>query len=368
MERKIVFGNWEVIAILINVICTKIFLNFPRTAVEQGGTASWIFTIYISLLAFLGFYIIQKLYKPMEGKDLIDIGEYIGGSAGRIITGSIIIFFLAWVTVVYVRTFSENMKIVALTNSPLSFVELFFLVCMITGAYLGLEAIARFHAIAVPFIAAGFMLIMIGVSNYMNFSFLLPVLGTGVYNIFGRGFLKLSVFAELLLLFLLAPFIKTHKNLRVAGYTALGLSSFFLFISALVFTAVLPFPTAVERVIPIFQLARLINYGRFFQRIESVFVVIWAAASLLFVTINFFLILNTFKKTFKLEYYRPLIFPFAVLIMNISLLPTNLIDAVKLEVTYFRNWAWVVTFGMTIVLLLIVRFRENKPKKHRPTT
>jgi spore germination protein (amino acid permease) len=363
MEKKIVFGNWEAATILINVICTKIFLNYPRVAVEQGGTAGWIFTLYISLLAFVGFYIIQRLYKPMEGRDLIDIGEYIGGSIVRIIVGTIIIFFLGYVTILYLRTFSENMKIVALTNSPLSFVEMFFLVCMIAGAYLGLEAIARLHAIAVPAIAAGFILIMVGVSNYIDFSQLLPIMGKGAYSIFGSGALKVSIFAELILLFLMAPYIKTHKNLKTSGFWALGFSASFLFISALVFSTVFPFPAALERAIPIFHLARLINYGRFFQRIESVFIIIWASASLLFVTVNFYFILHTFKKTFKLEYYKPLIFPLAIILMAISFLPVNLLIAVKLEVEYFRNWAWTVTFGMTIIILLIAGVRKRKRGK-----
>ncbi len=363
MEKKIVFGNWEVITILINVICTKIFLNYPRMAAEQGGTAGWIFTIYISLLALLGFYIIQRLYKPMEGKDLIDIGEHVGGGAVRILVGSVILVFLIYVTTVYLRTFSENMKLVALTNSPLSFVELFFLVCMIAGAYFGIETIARLHAITVPAIVAGFFIIMVGVLNYVDFSQLLPVMGEGAYKIFGDGAMKVSVFAELLLLFLMAPYIKTNKHLKVSGFWALGLSSFFLFISALIFVTVIPFPVALERTIPIFHIARLINFGRFFQRIESVFIIIWAAASLLFVTVNFYFILNTFKKTFKLEYYKPLILPFAILLMTISFLPGNLVDAVELEVDYFRNWSWTVTFGMTIILLLLARARKKKHGK-----
>jgi hypothetical protein len=268
----------------------------------------------------------------------------------------------------HLRTFSENMKIVALTNSPLSFVQMFFIVCMITGAYFGIEAIVRFHAVAVPVIAAGFLLIMVGVSNYMDVSMVLPIMGSGAFEIFVSGALKVSVFSDFLLLFLLAPFIKTHKNLKKSGYWTLGLSTFFLFISTFVFITVLPFPVALERTIPIFHMARLINYGRFFQRIESVFIIIWAAASILFVTVNFYFILYTFKKTFKLEYYKPLIIPFAVLIMNISFLPPNLIDAVKLEVDYFRNWSWTVTFGMTIILLLIASYRKKNSGKQKPNT
>lgn len=363
MEKKTVFGNREAITVLINALCTKVFLNYPRMATEQGGSAGWIFSLYISLLAFIGFYIIQKLYKHVEGMDLIDIGEYVGGGILRILVGTIVLIFLTYFTTVYLRTFSEDMKLVALTNSPLSFVELFFLVCMIAGAYMGLEAIVRLHALAVPIIAIGFIVILLGASNYVDFSGLFPIMGNGPSKIFLSGALKVSVFAELLLLFFMAPYIKTNKNLKFSGYWAIGLATLFFFMSVFVYVTVLPVPVAYERTIPLFHLARLINYGRFFQRIESVFIIIWAAASMLFVTVNFYFILYTFKKTFKLEYYKPLILPFAILIMTISFLPSNLIDAVKLEVEYFRNWAWTVTFAMTIVLLLIARTRKRRRSK-----
>ncbi len=368
MEKKMVFGNWEVVTILINAICTKIFLNFPRTAAEYGGSASWIFTIYISLLAFIGFWIILRFYKGMEGKDIIDIGEYVGKDIGRIIVGCIIIIFLIYVTSVYMRTFSENMKLIALTNSPISFVEMFFLVCMIGGAYFGLESIGRLHGIVVPLIATGFMVIIIMVSNNMDIIQIFPLLGNGAEKIFVSGALKVSTFAELLLLFLLMPFIKTNKNLKKSGYVALGFSSGFLLISSFAYITVFPMPIALERVVPIFQMARLITIGRFFQRIESVFMVAWAAASFLFVTVNFYFILYTFKKSFKLEYYKPLIFPFAILLMNISLFPPNLLSAVKLEVDYFRNWAWIVTFIMPIILFWLARMKMGKSKKNKENT
>lgn len=360
MNKKTVFGNWEAVAIVLNVICTKIFLNFPRLAVESAGSAVWLFTIFISFLAFLLFMVIQKLYKPFAGKSILEVAELAGGRPGRIITGLAFMFYLGWVTAVYLRTFSENMKLVALTTSPLSFVELFFLSCMIAGAYFGIEAISRFHALAVPAVAVGFLLIMLGVTNKIDLSRLAPILGIGLDRIFLAGSLRVSIFSEFMLLFLLYPFLKTHKHMKTSGYWALGLSSFFLTLSAIVYVSVFPFPVALERTIPIFHIARLIKLGRFVQRVEAVFVLIWAAAALLYVTVNFYFILHIFQKTFGLEHYKPLIIPFAILIMNISFLPPNLVTAVTLEVGYFRNWSWIIAFAFPIVNLAVARARSRK--------
>ena len=363
MENRIVFGRWEAVTLLINMICTKVFLNFPRSVAEVAGTASWILVIYVSILVFCLFFVISRLYKRFEGKDLLDIGEHVGGSFGRIVTGTVVLAFLMSFTSIILREFAEDMKIIAFTLSPVSFVTMFFLICMAVGAYFGIEAIVRFHAIAVPVIAAGYLIIVIAVLPFTNFTNLLPILGTGPVDIFGKGIVRISVFSEFLVLFLIVPFIRTDKNFKKIGFASLGFSTFFLLTSASVYIAAIPYPTALESFLPIYQMARLINYGRFFQRVESLFMVVWATAALLYLTASFYFVVYIFRKTFKLQYHRPLILPFAVIIFTLSLLPPNLVSAVELETTFLRRLSWIVTFAATILLLLIARAVKRKSKK-----
>lgn len=359
MKKRIVIGNWEVITILINMICTKIFLNFPRKMAEEGGTAGWIVAVYISLLAFLGFLLIYRLYRGFEGKDLVDMGEMAAGGIGRVITGTVVILFLLYIISIVLREFAEDMKIISLIVSPISFVTLFFLAGMIAGAYLGLEAVARLHAVFVPIIATGFLIIMAGVVPLVELRNLLPLLGHGAGDVFGSGFFAVSIFAELIFLFLLYPFIRTYRNLKTSGLLALGFSSFFLILSAFIYLMAFPYPIAIERVMPIYQLARLINYGRFFQRIESVFVLIWAMAAFLYLAVGFYFMIRIFSKTFKLKYEKPLIPAFAIIVFATSLIPTNIIEALRLETHYFRVWAWIVTFAFSILILLAARWRKR---------
>lgn len=360
MKKKTIFGHWEASAIIMNLIYTKIFLNFPRMAVEEGGTAAWIFAIYIAILAILGFTVIQKLYKPFEGKDLLDVAELAAGNIGRILVGFVILFCLGWGTVAYMRMFSENMKLISLTTSPLSYVELYFVVCLVTGAYFGIEALSRLHAFVVPVITVGFLLIMLGAVNYIDSGNLMPLLGNGLSAIFIKGAQKVSDYSEILVLFLLASFLKKYEVMKSTGYWSLVLASVFLVISVLVFSTVFPYPSSLEITIPIFHVARLIKLGRFFQRVESVFLFIWAASSLLYITVNFYLILFTFQKAFRLDYYKPLIIPLSIIVMSLSFLPSDFAEVVTYEVELFRSWSWVPAFAMPILLLILARRKHRK--------
>jgi spore germination protein (amino acid permease) len=293
----------------------------------------------------------------------VDRAEKVFGKIGRITVGSILVLFFLFIISVVLREFSEDMKIIALTDSPISFVSVFFLLGMIAGAYMGLEAIVRFGAVAVPIIAIGYAVIAIGTSQYYDFSRMMPLFGTGTYDIFIKGLKFLSIFSGIITLFMTAPYIRTYKDFKSAGYAGLGISSAILVSSTIVYMLTYPYPTAVENFLPVFEMARLVNYGRLFQRIESLFLILWATAALLYLSMGFFFIVFMFKKAFKLEYYRPLIMPFAIIIFNLSLLPPNLITAIDLETNLFRTYAWIIAFVMTIVLLVFARFLKRNDKK-----
>lgn len=363
MKNKIVFGRWEAIMLTITGMLTQIFLGFPRTVAENAGTAGWLQVIYASILVLIVFAIIVKLYSNFPGKDLIDISEYIGGGILRIIVGCILLAYFLIIVSLILREYGECMKIIGLTVSPLSFVMLFFVVGMVVGAYFGLEAIARYGAIIVPLVIIGYLIIIFGVSQNYDFTNLMPLLGNGVNAVFIKGTMRISSFSALIVIFLIPPFIKTHRNFKIVGYTSIGIGAFLLISSSLVFLLVEPYPTATEDVLPVYQLARLINYGRFFQRIESLFVLIWASSAFLYLSMGFFFIVYIFKKTFKLEFYKPIIPAFAILLFSAGLIPDSLLKANELENNLFRRYAWIVAFLMTIILLYIGKIKKKNKKE-----
>lgn len=363
MKSKITFGYWEGAIMLLNLICTQLVLGFPRTMIEIGGTAGWMIPVYITVLALIFFTIIQKLYEYFEGKDIIDIGEKAAGRAGRIITGIIILLYLMNIVSVVLREFAEDMKVIALINSPISFVSMFFILGMIIGSYFGIEALVRFCSVSVPVVTVGFFVIIFGVAPYYDTNNFFPVLGNGIKAIFGKGFFLVSTFSPIIILFLINPFLKTHKSFKKVGYYSIALSGIFFFLGTFCYLLVYPYPVSNENFLPIFQLARLMEYGRFFQRIESIFVLIWATSALTFLSTGFYFIIYVFRKTFELEYHRPLIWPFIIIIFTQSLIPPNLMVTIELENRYYRNVLWIISFCMPIILLFVARLRGNKGKK-----
>ena len=76
----------EATFLVIIVTLAHIILNLPNTILSSVGSSAIINVLYISFLTFMFFLIINKLFSPFPGKDILDISEYIGGKTLKIIT------------------------------------------------------------------------------------------------------------------------------------------------------------------------------------------------------------------------------------------------------------------------------------------
>lgn len=360
MSDKIRFGRVEAIFVLTNLVLIQIFLGFPSRMADSGGTAGWIIPIYTVILALIAFFIISKLYTSFEGKDILDVAQIAGGSFGRILVGLIFIANYFFILPFVLREFGEDVKVFSLTQSPISFVLIFFIIGVITASHFGLEAIVRISTFIVPIVAVGFFIVVIGNIKYFELSRLLPILGDGPYKIFIKEIPQISLYSGLSILFFITPFIGKNKDFKIIGSLSLLISSIFLTVGVLAYLLVIPYPTSTENLIPYLHLARYVNYGRFFERIESIFVLIWSLAALSYLSVGSFFLVYIIKKTFGLQYYRPLILPIAIILFTMCLMPQSLLSAADLEAGVFRKYAWVVTFVVPIVVLLLANLVNRK--------
>jgi len=333
--------------------------------VESAGNAGWILVIYMTIIVLVLFALMSKLYSRFEGMDILDIGEYLAGNVGRVITGTVFIVYFVCILSIVLREYAENVKTVSLPSTPIVYIMGFFAISMIVGAYTGIEALVRTSAISVPIIAFAFFIIILGVSQYYDVTNLFPILGTGAKDIFIEGIPKISFFSAISVLFFMTPFIKTYKNFKSIGYISIIIAGVLLALSTLAYVFVFPYPSSLENILPIYSLARLINYGRFFQRIEALFVVIWDTVAMLYLSTGLFFTVYIYKKTFKLAYYKPLIIPFTIIILGLSLIPQSYMEVVEIENTYFRNIVLAVSFGFTIFVMLAALLFKKKGKKEK---
>ena len=359
MKQKTKIGNFEAFCILINMFCTKLILDYPRYVAEEGGTAAWIMVLLVSLVLFVIFIIMARIYKNFSGKDILDVAESSLGMPGKIITGMLYILQFLYLVSIVLREFAEDIKVISLTTTPVSIIIMLFCIGMLTGAFLGIETLARINAFSVPVLAAAFLLILFLSIPRFDTSKIAPWLGPGPAAIMKELIPNISAYSELIVLFFIIPYLDGKSDYVGIGKYAILVSGFFYTICTLTYMLVYQYPMATEFFLPVYQLARSIGIGRFLSRIEAIFILVWASSAFLYLSSGLYFITFLFKKSFGLKTRKPLIIPFAILIFSIAMTPENLYSAIRIEMEFYRQYAWILTIIVPLFLLITAYARTK---------
>ena len=73
-------GFVESISLTLIVIISHILLNLPNEILGSTASSGPLNVIYITVLAVIIFLVFNKLFSSFQGKDILDVAEFVGGS------------------------------------------------------------------------------------------------------------------------------------------------------------------------------------------------------------------------------------------------------------------------------------------------
>lgn len=360
MVKEGYFGVKEAVAVTTIAMVTKILYTTASRQVELVGTAVWYAALIALVIAMFFFCIICILMKRFPQMNLIEIyDEVLGKFFGKLIS---IIFtaYMIYYSGSILREFLEMIKAYNLPNTKPSIILISFMVVCLLGVYLGLESIVRLAYIMIYVMALGlFLMYTLALPEY-NIYYLRPVLGYGIKTTLYYSLLLSSLYTEVIILPVIINSLHGYKNFKKAGLTSLIISGFIFSLSLFCYMATFGYNMGQENLSGIFQLSKLINISRFFQRVESVFLFVWVINSLLTVSISMYISLSIYCKTFKIKKVKPLLFPLAFSVYLISLLPANLSEVIQWNLTFLRRYSFILIFGIPTFVLLVSFMRGKK--------
>ena len=364
MKTAFNLNSKELSCVLINLITVKMFFSFPKTLVTNAGNAAWIQCIYVSLIAITLFLLTLKLYEKTDMKSIIELSDEIGGKVLKIIVGiAIILIFTANVSVT-VRSFPETVKNVLLPLSPMEIILLLFAFSIALASFGGFFSIARIHAIYIPIAGIMALVLLLLLTPYVKSVNIAPLFAKGTYNIFIKGIPSISIFQDILILYILLPFCKNYSATKKSATFSIIISSVFCTVIVLFYNLIYPNPAAQDFIFPIYQMTRLIKIGEFFQRLDAFFEFFWSISMLLYSSFYLCIICYVFKKIFSLKDAKPLIVPFTIIITCISYIPSSIVEVLN-AVTSVYMLTVPFSFLIPLIIAPIYSKKQNKLNKKR---
>lgn len=247
--------------------------------------------------------------------------------------------------------------------TSLIFIILTFIIVICITLHHRFSSIAKVNLLIIPLVVIS--IIFLFVANIKNFSLdnIFPIFGDGLFNTFVTGLGNLGAFGGITLLYFLPPYLKEPQKMKKIYLTSiiLGTIYFILCISIILFMFISLMYT--NQIMPLYSAARHIEFGNFFQRLESIFLLIWILQMVCYLSIVAKISISIFKKITNISDEKPVIFVFGLLIFAISLLPNNYAISKFIENYIYHYMVIIISIFFGISILLLAYFKKRRKKE-----
>ena len=225
---------------------------------------------------------------------------------------------------------------------------------------LSFNATLNTASIIFPLVLISVVLLFCG--NLDNFSFrrIYPILGDGFYNTFILGLRNIGAFGGICYLYFLPPMLKEPEKFKKIAVISVIFTGIFIFLCVATLLFMFSFFITTDEIMPLFSAARHIEFSSFFQRFESIFLLIWIISFCCYLSITCKFSTHIFNKMFNLSDMRPVLNIFAILIFGISLLPKNYAISNLFETNIYRYLRIAIGFILGIIILILANLKKKK--------
>lgn len=349
----------EIYSLVFILLTTKLFTNQSLLFAGISGTGAPLSAVCSGLAALVVIYIsTRKFYLNPDSGNIIDRFEKRFGVVGKYLISIILVVYLALSSAYVLNQFSHLAKLVAFPTAPLWFVAMFFVIAAFAGASAREDGIFRASKFIAPFLLTIILVLLISVLCQSNFLNLFPILGTGVPNTIGKGLSGITFYSDIVLVFLINPFSSSPKSTKNAILVASATAILINILAILTFTAKIPYPLSQEGDFPMYLLLKEVYYGRFFQRIDALFLLASSFCGMFSLSVNICLITRVLEQTFDITHRQATLFPITATIFLLSL------GCLPVSQSTVSNILFPLTFVILGILLFISILTGKEGEAH----
>lgn len=322
------------LALLLVTIRSLIMLALLPVIGGTGGRDAWIASLLSIPIGLVPAWLACRIADLQPGKDLVQICEAcLGKVLGRLVS-MLYLGLFAMDAAVVLRQFSELLTSAPMPETP---TEVFLGLMALTTAYAimqGIEVVARANEITlVPLSLFILLVFVLGIKD-MDPNRLKPYLAEG-WGPATRGALTAgSLWGEVMLIPMLAPFVKERKLLFRYTAGAVVVSGLWLAITAATVIAFFSERRALVQIFPVYNLMRDVSVADVLERLDPLFFIAWTTASFIKLALLSYVTSRMMARILGLSDYRSLALPLGFLGAVVALLQFESIA----DVLQFNSW------------------------------
>lgn len=360
-------GKIESIAFILTITVNHAILNVSKTIVTTTSSSSLLNIVYISIIALILSYIIYILLNKFPTFDILDISNFLGGKVLKIIVSILFLAYFIFFSATLLKNFVTCLQIIYYPNTNTFFILLFFLFGAVFVCNLKYDALFRSNLLVIPFVISSIIFLFIGNAGNFTFENIFPLLGKGLNETFLMGLSNLFAFQGLLYMLFLPPHLKDVTELKKISLLSILFSALYLIVSIGIILFMFDTNITDSLLMPLYSAVTYIEFGTFFQRLDSVFILTWIISFVSYLSIVINTCCNIVKKSISIKSTKFASSFIAFLILVITFFSKDYaISTFYAEVVY--KYAFFIMLGISfsiLVIALIYKYVKSKNRNYK---
>ena len=343
-------GKPEAIALILTIMVNHAILNISKAILSSSQSSALLNTIYISIVALILSYIIYFLLNKFPTFDILDISNFLGGKVLKLIVGILFFTYFIFFSATLLKDFVYALQIIYYPNTNTFFIIIIFLIATVFVCNLKYDAIYRSNLLTIPFVIISMLILLLGNIGDFTFKNIFPILGNGINETFLYGLSNLFAFQGLLYILFLPPNLKDVTEFKKITFISILLSALYLIVSVAIIFLLFDIEVSNTLLMPLYSAARYIEFGSFFQRLDSVFILTWIISFVSYLSITINICCNILRKVTPIKSSKLFTILISIMMLVVTFFsPTQAVSTFFTEVVY--KYAFFIIIGVSITIL-----------------
>lgn len=352
------FGIRSLAAMGVLLLVIQLFHPAMLISLEVGQTAAWLAVALGAGFTALMLWPLAGAIRRTPGHTLYHVANAAVGPWGAKTFAVLLSGMLAFKTALILRQSSEMAISAVFPHTPQTFATTALLLISLYVAMGDGSALVWLSRIFLPAVLVSLVVLYIGTIGWGEYRYLLPLFGPGPGPLLMGVPSVAATFGPLILLSILSGHLSDRRRLLL-WFVAIpligGAIKMFVKMNLLMTFA---YPVGRSITFPLHEATRLIIGGRFFERLEGLWLFLWVSGTIALLGAQLYAASFVFSQAFKLPRHRIAAPTFAVLALTLAFFTPDQAQTI----VWHKALAPLFTAGFLIIpavlaLLALVRQR-----------
>lgn len=345
-------GNKETIALLVTITFNHIIMNITKSIIDTTLSASLLNILYVGIIAIIFTCTICYFLNKFPTCDLIDISGFLGGNFLKWVIGLLYIAYFIFFAGSMLNMFASCLQIIYFQLTKLFYIILILVIAALFACTQKYNAIFRSSLVIFPFLIISTLFLFFSDMRFFEVEKINPIFGKGIFTTFVTGISNMFAFQTIAYIYFTPPLLKDPSKIKRISISAIICSCIFLLVSVAIILFMFNGFIDTDELLPLYSAVKYIEYGSFFQKMDSIFILIWIISFISFLGITLKFASNILKKITSTQNGTLCSFVLALLLFIASIWQKNYAVSTYIVGIVYKYAFLILVIGISFLVLL----------------